>query len=208
MELCPPELHSYIFQLASDDAGSTIRSLSIVSSYFLQIAREFLYRSILITTSKQIRDVTERLRLIPAHFRKVQHLCIADLDDDPTTKPHTKDFEVGMQIADDLHLLLTALSPSLETLVLSPNLQSAASPALFGRLFRIQFPNLKELSISGFYPFPSTLNTFPSLTHLHLHGNRNPHGLISTGGLATACPNLTHLRVSGLSLAISFIGEV
>ncbi|GLB43626.1 hypothetical protein LshimejAT787_1401380 [Lyophyllum shimeji] len=82
-----------------------------------------------------------------------------------------------------------------------------STPAI-SRLFRTSFPRLRELSVSGFYPFPTSPAKMPSLERLHLHGNRNPHGLLQSGGLDEACPSLTHIRVSGLSMAVSFALEL
>jgi hypothetical protein len=48
----------------------------------------------------------------------------------------------------------------------------------------------------------------PSLKKLHLHGNRNPHGLLQSRSLEGACPALEELRVSGLAMASSFVIEV
>ena len=48
----------------------------------------------------------------------------------------------------------------------------------------------------------------PSLKKLHLHGNRNPHGLLQSHSLEGACPALEELRVSGLAMASSFVIEL
>lgn len=48
----------------------------------------------------------------------------------------------------------------------------------------------------------------PSLKKLHLHGNRNPHGLLQSQALEGACPALEELRVSGLAMASSFVIEL
>jgi hypothetical protein len=46
------------------------------------------------------------------------------------------------------------------------------------------------------------------LERLHLSGNRNPYGLIQFSSLDECFPSLTHLRVSGLLMAGSFVEEV
>lgn len=48
----------------------------------------------------------------------------------------------------------------------------------------------------------------PRLECLRLSGNRNPHGLVQTGGLAAACPGLRMLGVEGLVGAGTFVQEL
>ncbi|KAF5385359.1 hypothetical protein D9615_001019 [Tricholomella constricta] len=206
MKLCPPEIHSYICELACLDDGRAVQALSLVSRYFRDIARPFLYQSLSISGSDKISMLASELETTPPHLRSMRHLFISThptsgkLNNEPTI-PST-----GLESTAILRIL-TLAAPTLETLSFV-----SASPAMstssISRLFRTSFPRLRELSVAGFYPFPSSPGKMPSLERLHLHGNRNPHGLLQMGGLDEACPSLTHLRVSGLSMAVSFALEL
>ncbi|KAG6917379.1 hypothetical protein DXG01_002758 [Tephrocybe rancida] len=207
MNVIPPELHSYIFQLACLDDGRTVRALSLVSKYFREVSRPFLYQSLSISGSAQITTLASVFQNTAPHLRTVRHLFLsthtnsADAAYPPKPKP--------IDTADSAAILkiISLSAPTLETLSFV-----SASPSMstmhISRLFRTSFPSLRELSISGFYPFPTAPGKMPRLERLHLHGNRNPHGLLEGGVLDEACPSLTHLRVSGLSMAITFAREL
>ncbi|PPQ65505.1 hypothetical protein CVT24_010802 [Panaeolus cyanescens] len=101
-------------------------------------------------------------------------------------------------------------------LLAAPHLRSLAlivsspfqSTALISRLFRTSFPNMIDLTISGFYPFPSSAGKFPKLKSLHLNGNTNPVGLFQTNCLTKSCPSLRSLYISGLQVAGPFAMEL
>jgi len=194
MDILPAELHSHIFSLACTDDGYTARSLSLLSRYFFQISLPFRYLSICITKTPQIQSLSERLQATPSHLRRIDHLFISDDGCDPQALVNFMD-------------ILTLAAPTLKTLALIAA-SSLTSASLIARIFRACFPRLHELTIFGYYPFPSTPSCFPSLERLHLFGNHNPYGLLSLGGLESVMPNLTYLRVSGLTLAVSFSQEL
>ncbi|KAG6885155.1 hypothetical protein C0993_005518, partial [Termitomyces sp. T159_Od127] len=205
MNLCPPEIHSYICQLACLDDGRTVRALSLVSRYFRQISRPFLYQSLFISGSERIAALDSALQKTPSHLRLVRHLFLSTHKNDGSAT-HTPKATDSADSASILRILSTC-APTLETLSfvsLSPSIGTLT----ISRLFRTAFPHLEELFISGFYPFPSAPGKLPALQRLHLHGNRNPHGLLEAGVLDEACPSLTHLRVSGLSMATTFALEL
>jgi len=194
MDILPAELHSHICSLACTDDGYTARSLSLLSRYFFQTSLPFRYLSICITKTPQIQSLSERLQATPSHLRRIQRLFISDDGCD------------SQALVNFMDILMLA-APTLETLALITT-SSFTSASLIARIFRACFPHLHELTISGHYPFPSTPSCFPSLERLHLLGNRNPYGLLSLGGLESVMPNLTYLRVSGLTLAVSFSQEL
>lgn len=197
MERCPPELHSYICSLACTDDGYTAQSLSLTSKYFAQITHPYVYQSICVSDSSRIRILAHKLQNIPPHQRRIRHLFICDTSGD-------------RDLVTPITSILSLASSTLETLALVAS-SPLTSTSLIARLFRTQFPRLYELTISGHYPFPSSSSTsprFPSLERLHLLGNRNPHGLLNLGSLESSMPALTHLRLSGLSLAVSFSQEL
>ncbi|KAF9458500.1 hypothetical protein BDZ94DRAFT_1270402 [Collybia nuda] len=203
LNACPPELHSYICQLACVDDGITVRALSLVSRYYREIARPFVYQSVAISGTGNVAGLVERLEATPAHLRHIRHLFIAD---QASTKPPNSPKSPCAPETAAIVRVLSFAAPTVETLSFvwrSP----ATSTMTIARLFRLRFPRLRELTVSGFYPF-LTAKTMPSLERLHLHGNRNPHGLLQMGSLDDACPSLTHLRVSGLSMAVSFVSEL
>ncbi|KAG6893693.1 hypothetical protein C0992_008992 [Termitomyces sp. T32_za158] len=205
INLFPPEIHSHICQLACQDDGRTVRALSLVSKYFRQISRPYFYQSLSISGSAQITALDLALKTTPPHLRLVRHLFLSTHKNDASAT-HTPKATDSTDSASILRIL-SLCAPTLETLSfvsLSPSIGTLA----ISRLFRTSFPHLRELSISGFYPFPSAPGKMPSLQRLHLHGNRNPHGLLEAGVLDEACPSLTHLRVSGLSMATTFALEL
>jgi hypothetical protein len=205
MQACPPEIHSYICQLAGLDDGRTIRALSLVSIHFNEIARTYIYQSLSVAGPDQISTLTSKLEITPPHLRHIRHLFLSDqVPEKPDCKPSNPSPTIDPTA---VTRILTLVAPTLETLTFISSNPNTSTKSI-ARLFRLPFPRLHELTVSGFYPFPSLPGKFPRLTHLHLHGNRNPHGLLQLGGLDEACPCLTHLRVSGLSMAVSFAQEL
>ncbi|KAG6856826.1 hypothetical protein H0H87_000303 [Tephrocybe sp. NHM501043] len=205
MNLFPPELHSYICNLACIDDGQTVRALSLVSKYFCEISRPFLYQSLSISGSIQITTLATTLQNTAPHLRSIRHLFLSTHSKNADASPTPKATDVADSAA--ILRILSFSAPTLETLSFVSGSSSMGTMSI-SRLFRTSFPRLRELSISGFYPFPSAPGKMPRLERLHLHGNRNPHGLLQAGGLDEACPSLTHLRVSGLSMAVSFVQEL
>ncbi|KAF8888307.1 hypothetical protein BD779DRAFT_465024 [Infundibulicybe gibba] len=63
MDTCPPELHSYICRLACFDDGTTVRALNLVSRYFHEISRPFLYQSISLYSHDQVDELVSKLQL-------------------------------------------------------------------------------------------------------------------------------------------------
>ncbi|KAG6818506.1 hypothetical protein H0H93_004436 [Arthromyces matolae] len=201
MNQCPPEIHSYICQLACIDDGRTVHALGLVSKYFHHISRPFLYQSLSLSGSEQLSAIDALLQGTVPHLRLVRHLFLSTHKNDTPASTTPKATDAADSAA--ILRIITLCAPTLETLSFVSSSPSMGTMAI-SRLFRTPFPRLRELSISGFYPFPSAPGKLPSLERLHLHGNRNPHGLLQAGGLDEACPSLTHLRVSGLSMATTF----
>lgn len=201
----PPELHAYIFAFACSDGGYTVKALSLVSKYFRDVARPYLYQSLSLSGVDQIMVAASKLENTPPHLRQIQHLFISD------ESQRRNDHQLGKHICDmeanSIMRILTLAAPTLRTLAFVTTCPSTGT-SLIGRLFRISFPSLMELTISGFYPFPSLPGKMPMLERLHLNGNRNPHGLLQADVLENVCPSLTHLRVSGLAMAASFALEL
>lgn len=204
MDLCPPELHSYICQLACIDDGRTVRSLNLVSKYYREIAIPFLYQSLTIRGADSIAHVLRALEQTPSHFRRIRHLFVSE--DHPKSWRPTNGGPTSVE-RDRMMRVVAYASPTVETLCFVTSL-SHGNPALVARLFRLPFPTLRELTVSGYYPFPSHPGNFPVLERLHLSGNPNPHGFLQTGKLDSVCSQLTHLRVSELSAALTFVLEL
>lgn len=206
MHVCPPEIHSYICELACLDDGRTVRALNLVSRYFRSISRPHLFQSAAVRGLSNISILLSKIeKLHPSQSKRLRHLFV--LDQESAEQPHlnVENFLLRHRIhtlRTSYVILLTRLislaAPTVETFTLILNNTSQSTPVL-AHLFRTYFPCLRELSLSGFYPlFSSSLSPlplFPVLTHLHLHGNRNPHGLFQPGGLSMdVCPSLTHQR--------------
>ncbi|KAF8956635.1 hypothetical protein BDZ97DRAFT_1907119 [Flammula alnicola] len=205
MDILPTELHAYICQLACTDDGSSIRTLNVVSKYFQEVSRPYLYHNVSAFGMVQILCLLERLERTPPHMRHIHHLFLSDVPSDPSSSKspfRLSDFENQA-----LSRIITSSAPTLETLSLVAN-APFSSTSLIARVFRTPFPLLHSLAISGFYPFPSSLGKFPSLKRLHLNGNRNPHGLLHMCSLEEACPSLTDLKITGLGAAGAFVMEL
>lgn len=204
MDSCPTELLSYVCHLACTDDGRTFRSLSLVSKYFNEVARPLRYQSLSVPSLDHISELVGRLQNTPSHLRRVRHLYVCTDRVGGALSPPSSVTSNAFQ------RFITLISPTLWTFaIVSPPYQAITS--LIAQLFRTSFPKLHDLSIVGFYPFPTTPRggtNFPRLQRLHLSGNRNPHGLLQVGCLDEVFPSLEHLRVSGLHLATSFLTEL
>lgn len=199
----PVELHSYICEFACTDDGYTARSLGRVSKYFREVALPFHYQSIAVSGHHQIFELDSRLQRTRPHLRRVRNLFIS-----------VKDEGFGDQISlkraggtSHTTRLLGLVSSTIEMMAVHCD-NPKASTSLLAFLFGLHYPHLRDLTVFGYYPFPHVPNAMPRLNHLHLSGNRNPHGLLQMGSLDVACPELTHLRISGLSRATSFVAEL
>lgn len=207
MDVWPVELFSYIFELACTDDGRTARALSLTSKQVREISRRYLYQSLVLTRPAQLTALLERSENVPCHLRRIKHLFLALRHSDSTTGSLHSESTCPLEAPFVIKVLHLA-APTLESLSFA-----AACPltgtSLLSYLFRIPFPFLAELSLAGLYPFSFQSNNFPNLRYLHFAaGNRNPCGLLKFGALDQAFPKLTHLRVSGLSRAGTFMDEL
>ncbi|KAK7024778.1 hypothetical protein R3P38DRAFT_2951170 [Favolaschia claudopus] len=193
MDTLPPELHSRIFELASESpfGGATIRAISLTCTYFRAVSSPFRFHTLTISSEVQSRHLTT---LLDNSTRPEQH--IRRLFISPATE------SAAPPSVKALLRLLYLAAPTLRDLVA---ILPSSACALIGAIFRIRFPQLKTLTVRGFYPLPRP-STFPALTHLHLAGNRSPTGLAAA--LALACPKITDLCVSGLRSAPAFVREL
>ncbi|KAL0960436.1 hypothetical protein HGRIS_005479 [Hohenbuehelia grisea] len=209
MNNCPPELHSCIIQLACTDDGSTVRSLLRVSRYYNAIATPYTFRSLSLCGPERIARVSTLLQRTPSHLRHIHHLFISDkyagIDEHSSGRQRALSYPPSVARASDICKIIALAAPTLETLAFCGLVDSTS---LISQMFRTHFPELRELSIFGFYPFPSSPSTMPKLQRLHLAGNRNPHGLLQLGGVASACPSVSHLRLSGIMGAVAFSEEL
>ncbi|KAI0795919.1 hypothetical protein C8Q75DRAFT_791081 [Abortiporus biennis] len=211
MNTLPPELHSLIFEFACTDDGYTARSLSLVSHYTRDASKAFLYQCLSVAGLDQLLTITEKLEEAPHRLRRVRHLFLSDWTVSQTkmrlVPVNNEDMDrYEAEKSAIIHLLnLSASTLESLTIIISCPYNGAQ---IIGHLFSLSFPRLTDLSIHGFYPFPHSPNSFPRLERLHLSGNRNPHGLLQTGGLASSCPSLTQLKISGIVSASTFAEEL
>ena len=202
MNTLPPELHNYICELACSEDGTTIRSLNMVSPYFNEVTKPFLYRNIAVSSIEQISALSERLSAVPVHLRQIRNMFISDTP----SSPGPSHSENSTKLLRAIVQILALAAPTLLSLALA--CRSPISTAVFASVFRTTFPVLRRLTLSGFYPYPSFPNKFPKLEYLHLNGNRNPSGILEMWILEEACPSLSTLQVTGLSSAGSFVAEL
>ncbi|KAL0066386.1 hypothetical protein AAF712_006645 [Marasmius tenuissimus] len=194
----PLELLSHICSLACTDDGTTVKSLRLTSRYIEQVCSPMQYQSLSITRHEDLSHLVMKLHHVPDYLRRIYHLHISL----PFSEPSSR---LQQNVNDVISLLILA-SPTLETLSFSTP-SDTISPVVIARVFRIPFPRLTELAVHGNYPFPNPESTkMPLLEWLHLSGNRNPYGLLPT--LKDSFPNITHLRISGLSMASSFARQL
>lgn len=207
MDTLPVELHAQIFHLACTDDGTTARSLSLVSRYVHQVAEPLLYHTLNLSGYSQLGIIANKLPTLPIKCRRVHHLFISD---HTTQQNALHDILNYPDFDSETSPIIRILNITLQSLVsLSLDIANPRiSPHLLGHIFSFTFPRLRTLLIHGFYPIPHTPQSLPRLEYLHLSGHRNPHGLLQTGGLAAACPNLTRIKISGLMFARSFVKEL
>lgn len=201
MNALPLELHSCICEFACTDDGYTARALGLVSKYFRAAVNPFQYNSIAVSGQLQISQLEFRLQRTPLHLRRVRNLFISDRDDLLECQTLSK--------CGNSHTarLLALVSTTVEVMTIHCD-NPRISTSMLAFLFGLHYPRLRDLTIIGYYPFPHVPNAMPRLKHLHLNGNRNPHGLLQIGCLDIACPELTHICISGLARAISFVSEL
>ena len=197
----PVELISYVFELACADAGRTIHSLSLTSKKFREIARPFLYQSLLISSLGQLVTLLEKWEKTPVHLRRIRHLFLS-IDHDQ----HSQD-----TCSANASLVIGALqnfADGLRTLTLIAPCHLTGT-SILSYLFRLSFPQLEELTIAGLYAFQFQMGNFPRLQRLHFAaGLRSPRGLFQFGAFDRAFPVLSCLRISGLSRALPFVDEL
>ncbi|KAJ4479373.1 hypothetical protein J3R30DRAFT_2752983 [Lentinula aciculospora] len=222
LPLLPPEILAQIFALTTTlDSGVSIRSLLLVSQLFHDICVPLKFRCLSLTTASSIERLHQELEHLensPAHLRKILHLYISLTQSDIQT--HTECDTISQ-----IFCILHSASETLQTLTIIYH-NTLFSTSVLGRLFRNSLPVLTELTIHGLYPFPGRMpltnsklptsmpslemdkSFMPMLERLHLSGNRNPYGLLQLSSLDESFPSLSHLRISGLLMAGSFVREM
>lgn len=210
MDSLPVELHSQIFELACTDDGTTARSLSRVSRYVREVSQPFLLQSVAVSGLGSLNELIKVLESLPARRRRVRHLFLSDWTPKQAEEMAVSADEASMERYEvertAIMRVLDLVAPSVESLCLVASCPFNSTPVI-AHLFSLQLPLLESLSVSGFYPFLHQAN-MPKLERLHLTGNRNPHGMLGTGVFASGCPQLTHLKISGLVSAASFAQEL
>ncbi|KAJ3722465.1 hypothetical protein C8R42DRAFT_709574 [Lentinula raphanica] len=219
----PVEILTQIFTLVTTlDSGASLRSLRRVSQLFDDICVPLKFLCLSLTTAwsiEKLHQELQRLENSPPHLRRIQHLYISlDASDMQS--------ESELDTISQIFFTLQTAADTLQTLTFIYH-NSPLSTSVIGRLFREPLPVLTELTVHGFYPFPSPVpssesdsflsvhsfkemnqSCMPQLRRLHLSGNRNPHGLLQLSSLDVCFPSLTHLRISGLLMAASFAEEM
>lgn len=209
---CPPELLEKIFEFA-DDGGGTARALSLVSRYISAVSFRSRYRSVTLVGWTRIEKFSELVYAKPTGSIRVYNLFIADHSfgekrDDWSRRRMQRSYHGITQmphkllLMDQVWSILTAVAPTLQTLVLSLD-----CPADFQFLPRAM-PMLSDLTLlltehDPFF-FGRVIYPVPSLRRLHI-GILAPSVLIEH--ISTFAPNLTHLMLSGIGDIESFLRE-
>ncbi|KAJ3883879.1 hypothetical protein F5051DRAFT_390446 [Lentinula edodes] len=213
----PTEILMHIFTLTTTiDSGASIRSLLRASQLFHDICAPLKYHCLSLTTASSIEHLHQELKHLensPAHLRRILHLYISLSQSDIQG-------DTECDTISHIFYILQCAAETLRTLTFIYH-NTVFSTSVLGQLLRKSFPVLTELTIHGFYPFPSPMppselptliemneSFMPMLERLHLSGNRNPHGLLQLSSLDECFPSLSHLRISGLLMAGSFVEEL
>ncbi|KAF7979708.1 hypothetical protein HWV62_41050 [Athelia sp. TMB] len=85
MEIAPPEIWAKISSYACTDAGSTGRSLSLVSQFIRDASAPFKLQSMSIRGQKQAIAFQDMLLQTPPHLRRVRYLYLSPTAYSPTT---------------------------------------------------------------------------------------------------------------------------
>ncbi|KAJ4491925.1 hypothetical protein C8J55DRAFT_402353, partial [Lentinula edodes] len=186
------------------DSGASIRSLLRASQLFHDICAPLKYHCLSLTTASSIEHLHQELKHLensPAHLRRILHLYISLSQSDIQG-------DTECDTISHIFYILQCAAETLKTLTFIYH-NTVFSTSVLGQLLRRSFPVLTELTIHGFYPFPKMNKSFmPMLERLHLSGNRNPYGLLQLSSLDECFPSLSHLRISGLLMAGSFVEEL
>ncbi|KAJ3724186.1 hypothetical protein DFJ43DRAFT_1090631 [Lentinula guzmanii] len=216
----PTEVLTQIFTLTTTlDSGASLRSLLRVSQHFHDICLPLRFHCVSLTTGSSIKRLDQELKRLegsPPHLQRILYLYIS-----PTQSDVHPDSEC--ETISQIFCILQNAAETLQTLTFIYH-NTLLSTSVLGRLFRNSFPVLTELTIHGFYPFPSPMPSnespasipiiemnesfMPMLQRLHLSGNRNPYGLLQLSSFDKCFPSLSHLRISGLLMAGSFVEEM
>lgn len=202
----PPEILAHIFDFACTDDGSTYRALSLVSHNSRALVAPYRFQSLVLSSPEQIQRVASELRKWngTGHTSAPRYLFVSD-----TSTLTSHPYDLGKT---DLAYILSIAAPTLSSLVIDASHSVFSSTSLFAHLFSLHLPQLLDLEILGFYPYPhahtTTSSPMPNLTRLSLTGNRNPVGLLQRGNLDAACPSLRTLHLRGLAQAVPFALEL
>jgi hypothetical protein len=154
MNALPHEIIHYIFYLACKDGGRTPSSLMLVSREFGEIAKIYLFRTIVVSGVPNIKRIVHALDRAPAESIAIEHLFVSD----------KRDIDV------DYELLLFIHSEQDKN-------EDRVLPALLNALFRHAAPCLRTCTTLVYNkladaPFPNMRYLFPKLVQLVIRGTR------------------------------------
>ncbi|GJE98308.1 hypothetical protein PsYK624_145350 [Phanerochaete sordida] len=204
MERCPVELWTKIACLACTDGGYTGCSLSLVSHAMHDVAEPVRYHSVSLDTVDKLLAFSARLTAMDRP-PLIRHLFIAEMhvprlrinsDDSWETfvkQRRQRAAEAKISIARIRNAVHTVVASAADTLY---HLNVHSPPA------DITFPHLHDLTIAAIAltdPLATACDRFPSLRRLHVLDLSAGTSSEFCSGLADAAPNITHLRLSGVS---------
>ena len=195
MESLPVELITRICFLASTDGGFTGCALSLVSHHIHAASRPARFYSVLFNGPRVLTAVPRLLaRLKEEHKEtrqgdvvpRVRHLFVSVLP--PKGESQTMILRVYRLT---VSMLLRAVAPDVETLciTIAPSTSGDANTPI---ALDVEFPRLRELTVSGVLFSAPQLGLPPFLALRKLHVLRGP----SLRSWTSLTPSITHLRIS------------
>ncbi|PCH34887.1 hypothetical protein WOLCODRAFT_155537, partial [Wolfiporia cocos MD-104 SS10] len=137
MDTLSVELHAQIFEYACVDDGSTARALSLVSHYFHEVVKPYLYQSLVVCGPAQLAALEARLAPLPPHLRRIRHLFLSDIPLSARPKPTPPDpalaasYDAAREL---LQRVLLRAAPTLETLAVHAGVPYTSTQLLAGVL--------------------------------------------------------------------------
>jgi hypothetical protein len=176
----PPELWDKIVQLACTDGGKTGCALSLVSRRVRELSHLFRLQSIALLKPIQMQQFHEQLKNRSKNERCVWYMFI-DRNSHDTTWP-----------ADVWVEVLSMIAPGVRALSITHRYSDT------GTIPSLPFPLLNSLAVAV-KTFTDSDSTFPRLRLLHLYPRTQRRAKPLYRIVATRVPNLTHLRLSGMT---------
>lgn len=210
MDNLPLELQFHIIEFACDDDGYTALSLALVSRRFNQTSEYYRYQSVSAAGTHALTRCADVLENLPIHRRRVRNLFLSDLTraEAPGSIENLVTRNRRDATVSAVSRIFNVVAPTLETLACM--MFMSGSHPIVRHLYRLPLPHLRQLSLHGYFPYPTTSpNLLPRLERLRICGYHDLYPLLHVGeSLAVACPRLHEVRFSGIVSSARFAQEL